>query len=101
MWLIILFDLPVETVNERRAYTFFREKLKQLGFSRFQKSVYIRWEESEAAANVTARTLLPFRPQKGDLSLIRMSNRSMQHIECFRNAVKSAVPQPTADFLLI
>ena len=101
MWLIILFDLPVETAEERRAYTFFRKKLKQLGFALFQKSVYIRWEQSEAAANVTARTLLAFCPRKGDVSLLRMSNRSMQHAECFRDAMKSSIPQPTADFLVI
>ena len=40
MRLLVLFDLPVTTTEERREYTKFRKYLIKSGFMMFQESVY-------------------------------------------------------------
>ncbi len=42
MRLLVLFDLPVTTTEERREYTKFRKYLIKSGFMMFQESVYCR-----------------------------------------------------------
>ena len=42
MWLIILYDLPTETAEQRKKAAKFHKDLQSLGFSMFQFSVYIR-----------------------------------------------------------
>ena len=42
MWIFAVFDLPTQTREQRHAYTVFRQKLLQNGFSQLQYSVYIR-----------------------------------------------------------
>ena len=41
MRMLCMFDLPVETEEERRAYRIFRKNLMQEGFVMMQYSVYV------------------------------------------------------------
>ena len=50
MWLIAMFDLPVETTENRRDYVRFRKALLKDGFMMLQFSVYARFIPSEEAA---------------------------------------------------
>ena len=50
MWLFAMFDLPVKTKTERRAYSRFRNLLLQEGFCKMQFSVYARFCGSEEIA---------------------------------------------------
>ena len=47
LWLIAMFDLPVETPVNRRDYTRFRKALLKDGFMMLQFSVYVRFLPSE------------------------------------------------------
>jgi CRISPR-associated protein Cas2 len=42
MWILVFFDLPVTSPNDRRAATQFRKKLLQDGYMMLQWSVYAR-----------------------------------------------------------
>ena len=50
MWLLAMFDLPVETKDNRRDYVRFRRVLLKDGFMMLQFSVYARYIPSEEAA---------------------------------------------------
>src|SRR5690606_12564209 len=52
MWVVTMFDLPVDTKAARRAYAQFRKKLLRDGFTQMQFSVYIRHCASEENAAV-------------------------------------------------
>ena len=47
MWVLAMFDLPVDTKRARRAYTQFRKFLLKDGFAKMQFSVYVRHCASE------------------------------------------------------
>ena len=51
MRMLCMFDLPVETEEERRAYRIFRKNLMQEGFVMMQYSVYVRVCPSREYAN--------------------------------------------------
>ena len=50
LWLIAMFDLPVETLENKRNYTRFRKALLKDGFMMLQFSIYARFLPSEEAA---------------------------------------------------
>ena len=52
MWVMIFFDLPTNTVKEKRAYTIFRKDLMKDGFTMFQFSIYVRHCASRENADV-------------------------------------------------
>jgi len=52
MWVVAMFDLPVDTKQARRAYTDFVKRLRRDGFTRMQYSVYSRHSSSKENAEV-------------------------------------------------
>lgn len=42
MWILVMFDLPTETKEQRRDASDFRKRLIQDGFTMFQFSIYVR-----------------------------------------------------------
>ena len=52
MWIIVMFDLPTDTKEVRKAYHEFREVLLNDGFTMLQFSVYARHSPSEENAVV-------------------------------------------------
>jgi len=54
MWLMAMFDLPVETKENRRHYTRFRKLLMKDGFMMLQYSVYARYIPARKRPKPTA-----------------------------------------------
>ncbi len=54
MWLMAMFDLPVETREQRREYTQFRKLLLAQGFVQLQLSVYARFSGAKTAPKRSA-----------------------------------------------
>ncbi|GAP68550.1 CRISPR-associated endonuclease Cas2 [Bacteroidales bacterium 6E] len=52
MWVLVFFDLPVETKKQRKAATLFRKSLINDGFTMFQFSIYMRNCPSRENADV-------------------------------------------------
>lgn len=50
MWLLVMFDLPVDTKANRKAANDFRHRLLDFGFERCQFSVYLRFCEGRDQA---------------------------------------------------
>ena len=100
MWLMVQFDLPVDSKPRRRSYVRFRKSLRRQGFERFQKSIYARWEDSDATAETRAAHLAAEIPAEGDVSLFRFSDRTMNSSSFFSNGTQIPSPQPPSSFLL-
>ena len=67
MWLVVMFDLPVDTKKARRNYTRFRKQLLRDGFTKMQFSIYTRHCSSQenADVHVPARDRLGSRRRRG------------------------------------
>lgn len=96
MWLFVFFDLPTNTKKERKAASQFRKRLLQDGFSMMQFSVYMRHCASIESAKVHSKRVKGFVPNKGKVSILRITDKQFGLIENFFGAVEQAplnVPQ--------
>ncbi len=83
LWLIAMFDLPVETPVNRRDYTRFRKALLKDGFMMLQFSVYARYLPSEEAADTHRSTIRSVIPPLGQVRLIAVTDLQFGKMEVF------------------
>lgn len=83
MWIIAMFDLPVDTKAARRAYTRFRKDLLEDGFTMMQFSVYIRHCASIDNAEIHAARMGAKVPEKGEVRFITITDNQFGRIKVF------------------
>ena len=75
MWLFVIFDLPTETKADRKAYSDFRKKIMNDGFTMMQYSVYVRHCPSGESADVHIKRVKTFLPDKGQVSIVQITDK--------------------------
>lgn len=95
MWLMAMFDLPVEDKEDRRNYTRFRKALLKDGFMMLQLSVYARYLPSEEAADAHRKTVRAAVPPLGQVRVIAVTDHQFGKMEvfCGRKPRKPEEPQ--------
>ncbi len=83
MWVVAMFDLPTDTKQARRAYTQFRKRLIQNGFTRMQYSVYIRHCASEENAAVHTGRIERSLPNDGEVRVIIITDKQFERMRIF------------------
>lgn len=83
MWVLTMFDLPVDTKKARRAYTDFRKKLLKDGFTRMQFSVYARHCPSEESAAVHVGRVERSVPPDGEVRIITITDKQFERMRIF------------------
>ena len=78
MRVICMFDLPVETEEEKRGYREFRKFLIKEGFIMMQYSVYIRTCPNRDYANRLQKRVQKFAPDKGNVRLLMITEKQYQ-----------------------
>ena len=81
MRLIVYFDLPVKTSEERKRYAKFRKHLIQHGFVMLQKSVYSKIAVNASAAQAIKKDVIDHRPVEGNVQILSISEKQYQRIE--------------------
>ncbi|MCX2455098.1 CRISPR-associated endonuclease Cas2 [Lacticaseibacillus nasuensis] len=90
MRLMIMFDLPVETSDNRRAYRKFRKALINEGFLMMQYSVYVRVCPNKKSAEFVERRIRVFAPKLGTI-------QSMMVTEAQYQAMNFLIGSPSTD----
>lgn len=83
MWVLAMFDLPVDTKEARRAYTQFRKALLKDGFSRLQFSVYVRHCASEENADVHTQRVQKALPDDGEVRVLTITDKQFERMHVF------------------
>ena len=83
MWVLVLFDLPTETKKDKKAYTDFRKKLQNDGFTMFQFSIYIRHCASRENAEVHIKRVKSFLPEFGSVGILCVTDKQFGDIQLF------------------
>lgn len=100
MWLMAMFDLPVEEKIDRRNYARFRKALLKDGFMMLQYSVYARYLPSEEAAEAHRRTVRSAVPPLGQVRLIAVTDHQFGKMEVFYGRKPREPEQPQNQMLL-
>lgn len=93
MWLFVFFDLPTNTKKERKEYTRFRKDLMTAGFTMMQFSVYLRHCPSSETADVHEKRVQKFLPKKGQVSILRITEKQYANIVNFLGKQKEQLPE--------
>src|SRR5690606_11452279 len=83
MWVLTLFDLPVDSKDARRAYTEFRKMLLKNGFMKMQFSVYIRHCASEENATVHVQRIERCLPPDGEVRIMTVTDKQFERMQVF------------------
>ena len=81
MRLLVFFDLPTETGEDRRNYRKFRRCLIKNGFMMLQESVYCRMLLTPSAGQAVLDVLRKNRPPQGIVQVMTMTEKQFAGIE--------------------
>jgi CRISPR-associated protein Cas2 len=94
MWVLAMFDLPVDTKEARRAYTQFRKALLKDGFSRLQFSVYVRHCASEENADVHNERVQRVLPDDGEVRILTITDKQFERMRVFWGKMRKPTKSP-------
>lgn len=81
MRMLVFFDLPTESVEDKRNYRRFRKVLINNGFMMMQQSVYCRMLLNQSASNSLAGLLRKHKPPKGLVQLLTVTEKQFACVE--------------------
>lgn len=81
MRVLVLFDLPMETAQELRAYTWFRKHLIRDGFMMLQKSVYVKLTLNSTAAQAIMNNVRRKAPEAGLVQMMIVTEKQFSKME--------------------
>jgi len=76
-----MFDLPVDTPNEKRQYRIFRKELIRNGFTMLQYSVYYRALQNRAGSKKYEKAIKQFLPTHGEVRLMAVSEKQFNDMQ--------------------
>lgn len=91
MRMLVFFDLPTETAEDRRNYNRFRKYLIKNGFIMMQESVYSKLLMNATAEQNVAEQLRKNRPSKGIVQLLTITEKQFSKIEYLTGEFHSEV----------
>ena len=100
MRVVVFFDLPTETAEERRDYRRFRAALLKNGFFMMQESVYSKIILNNTAANVIKETVRKLKTGKGLIQMLTVTERQFENME-FVLGKKHSTVVDTAERLVV
>lgn len=93
MWMLTMFDLPVQTKRERKAATQFRNFLLDQGFEMCQYSVYLRFVAGKEQAETYIRKITFAVPQTGSVQILMFTDRQYEKIVSFEGGKREPEPK--------
>lgn len=81
MRVIIFFDLPVLTAQNRREYRAFRKMLIKAGFMMMQESVYCKLAQNSSVADAIVENVKKNKPSSGLVQAIRVTEKQYSKMD--------------------
>lgn len=95
MWIVVMFDLPVDTKAARRQYALFRKHLLENGFNQMQYSVYTRHCPSVENAETHMKRIGAYVPPEGEVRILTLTDKQFERMVIFWGKMrKAACPPP-------
>ena len=91
MRILVFFDLPTLTSEDRREYRKFRKNLIKHGFFMMQESVYCRMALNQTVVNSVTANLRVLKPKKGLVQVIVITEKQFEKMEIITGEFKTDV----------
>jgi len=83
MWIMVMFDLPVDTAANRKAAADFRNSLKDMGFIMAQYSVYMKYTSGQTECDSLTKRVHDRLPDGGRVYVHCLTDRQYEKIVRF------------------
>ncbi len=93
MRIIVFFDLPVATNENKREYTRFRKYLIKSGFIMMQESVYCKMVLNQTAVKNMLNSIRKNKPENGLVQILTITEKQFSKMEFVTGEYKSDVLQ--------
>lgn len=91
MRVLVLFDLPMVSAQERRIYSKFRKYLLKNGFLMMQESVYCKMALNQTASSSIMDGVRKNCPKEGIVQMLSITEKQYGRMECICGEVKRQV----------
>ncbi len=91
MRVIVFFDLPVETAQQRRNYTHFRKFLIRSGFIMLQESVYTKLAPTPTVADSIQYHVRCNKPYEGIVQMLTITEKQFNRMEILTGQYQTEV----------
>lgn len=81
MRVIVFFDLPVETLENKKSYRQFRNFLIKKGFMMLQESVYCKIALNQTVANAIVGAVKSNKPNEGLVQMLVITEKQYSRME--------------------
>lgn len=92
MWVLVFFDLPTETKQDRKSAGKFRKDMLKDGFQMFQFSIYMRHCSSRENADVHIKRVKKLLPPKGHVGILTVTDKQFGMMELFYGREQKDLP---------
>jgi CRISPR-associated protein Cas2 len=92
MWILVLFDLPTDTKEDRKIYADFRKKLLKDGFLMLQYSCYARHCSSIENTDAHIQRIRKWLPDEGHVAIMKITDKQFGMIEMYYGRAKAQRP---------
>ena len=101
MRVIVFFDLPVKTKNDRREYSRFRKFLVKSGFIMMQESVYSKIALNQNVAAGISESVRKQKPKAGVVQLLTVTEKQFSKMETIVGCSSSNVVSSDERLLIL
>lgn len=92
MWVVVFFDMPTDTADDRKQYRLFRKRIMTYGFGMFQYSIYIRHCLSKEIADVHTKRIQGILPEKGHVVIFSLTDKQFGDMKVYYGAKSKPPP---------
>lgn len=100
MWILVFFDLPTYTAEERKNAANFRKNLLEDGFVMFQFSIYSRPCPSRENVDVHVRRVEKILPPKGKVGIMPVTDKQFAMMKVYYGIASVSPPDGYEQLML-
>jgi len=100
MWILVFFDLPTYTAEDRKVASTFRKNLLEEGFSMFQFSIYTRPCPSKERADVVANRIERNLPPRGKVGVMTITDKQFGLMRLYYGTASAPSPDGYEQLML-
>lgn len=91
MRVLVFFDLPTETTEDRREYSRFRKRLIKNGYIMLQESVYVKLALNQTYSEKFVEEIKKNKPSKGLVQVLVITEKQYSKMKSFMGVAESDV----------
>lgn len=100
MWILVFFDLPTYTAEDRKIAADFRKNLLEEGFTMFQFSIYTRPCPSREKVEVHTRRLEKVLPPRGKVGIMPVTDKQFGLMKLYYGTASAPKPEGYEQLML-